>query len=122
MLMNAFGCKYEILLALLRSLREGEDYRMAIITIIAIITSIAAGGIPIFLLSECPSSIFSGMCFVLLFLPFCRVCLIFVFHAFVGALYVCMYVCVCVCVCVFIKLHITTQSGPVILVILCHSH
>ena len=26
---------------------------------------------------------------------------------------------VCVCVCVFIKLHITTQSGPVILVILC---
>ena len=23
------------------------------------------------------------------------------------------------CVCVFIKLHITTQSGPVILVILC---
>ena len=31
-------------------------------------------------------------------------------------------VCVCVCVCVFIKLHITTQSGLVILVILCHSH
>ena len=31
---------------------------------------------------------------------------------------VCMYVCVYV----FIKLHITTQSGPVILVILCHSH
>ena len=30
--------------------------------------------------------------------------------------------CVCVCVCVFIKLHITAQSGPVILVILCHSH
>ena len=29
-----------------------------------------------------------------------------------------MCVCVCVCVCV----HITTQSGPVILVILCHSH
>ena len=27
-----------------------------------------------------------------------------------------------VCVFVFIKLHITTQSGPVILVILCHSH
>ena len=26
------------------------------------------------------------------------------------------------CVCVFIKLHITTQSGPVILVIICHSH
>ena len=32
--------------------------------------------------------------------------------------------CVCarVCVYVFIKLHITAQSGPVILVILCHSH
>ena len=29
--------------------------------------------------------------------------------------------CVCVCVCVFIELHITAQSGPVILVILCHS-
>ena len=29
--------------------------------------------------------------------------------------------CVCVCVCVFIKLHITTQSRLVILVILCHS-
>ena len=27
--------------------------------------------------------------------------------------------CVCVCVCVFIKLHITAQSGLVILVILC---
>ena len=26
------------------------------------------------------------------------------------------------CVCVFIELHITAQSGPVILVILCHSH
>ena len=33
-----------------------------------------------------------------------------------------MGMCVCVCVCVFIKLHITAQSGPVILVILCHSH
>ena len=32
----------------------------------------------------------------------------------VEEMYVCMYV--------FIKLHITTQSGPVILVILCHSH
>ena len=32
------------------------------------------------------------------------------------------YVRACVCVCVFIKLHITAQSGPVILVILCHSH
>ena len=30
--------------------------------------------------------------------------------------------CVCVCVCIFIKLHITAQSGPVIVVILCHSH
>ena len=30
--------------------------------------------------------------------------------------------CVCVTVCVFIKLHITAQSGPVILVILCHSN
>ena len=27
-----------------------------------------------------------------------------------------------VCVCVIIKLHITAQSSPVILVILCHSH
>ena len=30
--------------------------------------------------------------------------------------------CVCVCVCVFIKLHITAQSGLVILAIICHSH
>ena len=29
-------------------------------------------------------------------------------------MYVCMYVCI------FIKLHTTAQSGPVILVILCH--
>ena len=30
-------------------------------------------------------------------------------------------VCVCVCVCVFIKLHITTQSGPVVCVcVFCH--
>ena len=36
--------------------------------------------------------------------------------------YVCVYVCMYVCMYVFIKLHITTQSGPVILVILCHSH
>ena len=36
------------------------------------------------------------------------------------ALFPCMYMCVCVCV--FTKLHITAQSGPVILVILCHSH
>ena len=27
-----------------------------------------------------------------------------------------------VCVCVFIKLHITSQFGPVVLFILCHSH
>ena len=52
-------------------------------------------------------------------------------------MYVCMYVfiklhittqsgpVILVILCqmyVFIKLHITTQSGPVILVILCHSH
>ena len=37
-------------------------------------------------------------------------------------IYVCMYICMYVCMYVFIKLHITTQSGPVILVILCHSH
>ena len=38
---------------------------------------------------------------------------------------VCMYIykiCMYVYMYVFIKLHITTQSGPVILVILCHSH
>ena len=34
----------------------------------------------------------------------------------------CVCVCMYVCMYVFIKLHITTQSGPVILVILCHSH
>ena len=34
----------------------------------------------------------------------------------------CVCVCVCLCVSVFIKLHITAQSDPVILVILCHSH
>ena len=33
-----------------------------------------------------------------------------------------IYVDVCVCLSVFVKLHITPQSGPVILVILCHSH
>ena len=33
-----------------------------------------------------------------------------------------VYQVICMCVCVFIKLHITAQSGPVILVILCHSH
>ena len=30
--------------------------------------------------------------------------------------------CMCARVCVFIKLHITAQSGPVILVIRCHTH
>ena len=54
----------------------------------------------------------------------CDVCMYVCMY--VRILYVCMYVCVYVCmyVCmyVFIKLHITTQSGPVILVILCHSH
>ena len=32
------------------------------------------------------------------------------------------YSSLCMYVCIFIKLHITAQSGPVILVILCHSH
>ena len=41
---------------------------------------------------------------------------------YVVCMYVCMSVCRYVCMYVFIKLHITTQSGPVILVILCHSH
>ena len=38
--------------------------------------------------------------------------------AFLEKYQVCVCVCVCAfcCVCVFIKLHITTQSGPVILV------
>ena len=39
-----------------------------------------------------------------------------------GPVILVMYVCMYVCMYVFIKLHITTQSGPVILVILCHSH
>ena len=46
----------------------------------------------------------------------------FVDVGFVYVVCVDVGVCVCVCACVFIKLHITTQSGPVILVILCHSH
>ena len=33
-----------------------------------------------------------------------------------------IYMYVCTYVCIFIKLHITARSGPVILVILCHSH
>ena len=32
-----------------------------------------------------------------------------------------MCVCAHACVYVFIELHITAQSGPVILVVLCHS-
>ena len=35
---------------------------------------------------------------------------------------VCALCVLCVCVCVFIKLHIAAQSGPVILIIICHSH
>ena len=30
--------------------------------------------------------------------------------------------CVCVCVCVLTELHITVQSDPVVLVVLCPSH
>ena len=37
-------------------------------------------------------------------------------------MYVYMYACTYMYVCMFIKLHITAQSGPVIRVILCHSH
>ena len=44
------------------------------------------------------------------------VCIMYVY------MYVCIHLCMYVCMYVFIKLHITTQSGPVILVILCHSH
>ena len=38
--------------------------------------------------------------------------------------YACMDGCMYGCIygCIFIKLHITAQSGPVIRVILCHSH
>ena len=35
---------------------------------------------------------------------------------------VCARVCLCLCLCIFIELNITVQSGPLILVILCHSH
>ena len=34
----------------------------------------------------------------------------------------CVTFLLCMYVCIFIKLHITAQSGPVIRVILCHSH
>ena len=47
------------------------------------------------------------------------ICMNVCIYVFMNA---CMYVCIYVCMYVFIKLHITTQSGPVILVILCHSH
>ena len=36
--------------------------------------------------------------------------------------YIHAYAIVCMYVCIFIKLDITAQFGPVILVILCHSH
>ena len=44
--------------------------------------------------------------------------------AYPSGVSLCVYVrvYVYVCVCVFMKLHIIAQSGPVILVILCHSH
>ena len=32
-----------------------------------------------------------------------------------------IFICMYVCVCVFMKFHITAQSGPLILVTLCHS-
>ena len=56
-----------------------------------------------------------SMCDFFAMILFCS----FVFFVVV----VCMCVCVgvVVCVCVFIKLHIIARSGPVILVILCHS-
>ena len=45
------------------------------------------------------------------------------FFVFVSASVVLFPVrCTSVCVCVFIKLHMTAQSGPVILVTICHSH
>ena len=56
-------------------------------------------------------------------MPFCSLALSRKAHE-----YVCVYVCVCmcvrVCVCarVFMRLYITAQFGPVILVILCPSH
>ena len=49
---------------------------------------------------------------VVIYFILCTISIVFIFCC----------VCVCVCVCVFIKLHITAQSGPVILVILCRSH
>ena len=51
------------------------------------------------------------LCFV-----FRVLCFVFLLYFFI------LCVCVCMSVCVFIKLHITAQSGPVILVILSHSH
>ena len=56
-------------------------------------------------------------------LPFCRsswtnsCAPLFSHNSLIGIIY-----CYILCVCVFIKLHITAQSGLVILVIICHSH
>ena len=50
-----------------------------------------------------------------------RTCIILEANVVLSFSGVTVCVCVCVCVCVFIKLHITAQSGLVILVILCHS-
>ena len=61
--------------------------------------------------------VYSGLYLVLLFFLGSAISFLLIY---ITSVYVC--VCVCVCVCVFIKLHLTTQSGPVILVILCHSH
>ena len=56
-------------------------------------------------------------CRASLFVPIALMCVcLSLFVYFLNCVYVCM------CVCVLIKLHITAQSGPVILVILCHSH
>ena len=38
-----------------------------------------------------------------------------------GYLYIYIYIYICI-LCIFIELHITAQSGPVILVTVCHSH
>ena len=37
-------------------------------------------------------------------------------------MYVCMYVCMFLFICLYMKLHITAESGPVLLVIICYSH
>ena len=53
-------------------------------------------------------------------LMYVNVCMYVCMYVMYG--YVCMYVFIklCMYVCIFIKLHITAQSGLVILVILCH--